>query len=64
MSNSKKTVEVEIADYRIPQCPPAAYVQVNNELVQVFGRITAAHAFAAVLREYVDVEVVEIRRLN
>lgn len=69
--NSKKkqkTLQFEIEDCRLKQFPPAAYVYVadteTSTLAQTFGRISSAHAFAAVLREYMPVRVVEVGAHN
>jgi hypothetical protein len=69
--NSKKkqkTLQFEIEDCRLKQFPPAAYVYVagmaTDTLAQTFGRIASAHAFANVLREYMEVRVVEVGAHN
>jgi hypothetical protein len=69
ISNKKqKTLQFEVKDCRLKQFPPAAYVYVagtaTSTLAQTFGCISSAHAFANVLREYMEVRVVEVSEYN
>jgi len=69
--NKKAPPAVEIMDMCVAQFPPAAYVLIADEfkpgsysVMQTFGQIASAYAFAAVLRGYADVKVIEMRANN
>jgi len=75
MAKNNKHIAVEIEDYIVLGLPPAAFVCVDKSaamtttgIVREFGKISAAHAFAEVLRVMTDgatgIKVIETRALN